>query len=1004
MDEFFGISMTAIMTVLLVLLGVALGSITLVALRHRLLFMMGLRNIPRRRSQTILIVIGLMLSTLIITSAFAMGDTFHYSVSKVAYDHLHSVDETVQAFTESEDPFVVGLSSIISPRPIPPDEAAGLVESIAALPGVDGAAAIMRGPVPATHRKAGLSEPYTVLVGVDPAATSGFPDVESVDGEVLDLASLQEGEVFANESAADALDLAPGDTVTLLSGGQPHELRVRAVVKDRLLTGAADLIPEGFVLPLADAQRVFGRAAQVDAIVVSNDGGVREGLRGTDQVMPRIETVLEGTPWEASPTKQNQIDAAELASSQFTFIFLLMGSFSIAAGMLLVFLVFVMLAAERKPEMGISRALGSKRNQLIEMFASEGMAYNVGAAFVGCALGVLVSIGMVKVMMMLLAQFDIVITFNVTLRSLVVSYALGVVLTFATVTFSAWRVSKLNIVSAIRDIPEPPARRGGSGIIWIALAAAGGPSLITLGAMTKAGGPYAIGVMLTIVAVASVARRLGVPRRAVFTSAGALVLAYWLASAGQDVPFEPQLNGGWEMFLLSGLGMIGASTIVLLYNLELFLALFALPGAVYGWLLPPIVTAVAYPSANRFRTGMTIAMIAIVVFSLVVMSTIQSNFNHLFLNDDARGGYDIVVTENPGNPIDDLPLALDGAGFDTSVIAGVDGVTSANRAVSQVREVLPGATVPQEYNTYPVYGATDEFVANNDVKLQLRAAGYATDRDVWSALSADPGLAVIDGNVLPTDFTGVGASPLVFEGISTGDAGFEPIEVQVHNAATDATRSVKVIGIMATAPSQVFMGVFVRTDVIEEVYGAPESTIRFVRLVPGSDDRQQARNIERGLLAQGVQADSLRELIDEAQQVQEGFLWLIQGFMGLGLLVGIAAVGVIAFRAVVERRQQIGVMRAIGYTRTQVALSFVLESSLLSLLGVASGIVLGLALTQRLLFGDAFDFGFQPTTFYIEWLQIGIAAVFCVVAAVVMTVIPAARAASVPVAETMRYE
>src|SRR3990172_4408220 len=762
MDKFFGISMTAIMLVLLVLLGVALASIALVALRHRLLFMMGIRNIPRRRSQTILIAVGLMLSTLIITSAFAMGDTFHYSVSKTAYDHLHSVDETVQAFTESEDPFVVGLSSIISPRPIPEDEAAALVDSISALPGVDGAAAIVRGPAPATHRKAGLSEPYTVLVGVDPAAMSGFPDIETLDGELLDIASLQDGEIYANKSAAEALDLVAGDTVTMIVRGQPHELVVRAVVKDRLLTGTADLIPEGFVLPLDQAQKLFVRSGEVDAIVVSNDGGVREGLRGREGVIAGIEPLLEGTPWEASPTKQNQIDAAEFAASQFTFIFLLMGSFSIAAGMLLVFLVFVMPAAERKPEMGISRALGSKRNQLIEMFASEGMAYNVGAAFVGCALGVLVSIGMVRFMMILLAQFDIVITFNVSLRSLVVSYALGVVLTFATVTFSAWRVSKLNIVSAIRDIPETGGG-GRSGTIWAALAVVGGPSLITLGAMTKAGALYSIGVMLTVVAVAAVARRLGAPRRAVFTSAAAIVLVYWLASSGEDIPFEPELNGGWEMFLLSGLGMIGASTIMLLYNLDVFLKLLALPGAAVSWLVPPIVTAVAYPSANRFRTGMTIAMIAIVVFSLVVMSTIQSNFNHLFLNDDARGGYDIIVTENPGNPIGDLPRALEGVGFDTSVLAGVDGVTSANRAVSQVRQVPLDGGEPSDFHTYPVYGATGDFAANNQVKLQLRAAGYETDQQVWSALAADSDLAVVDGNVLPTDFTGVGGSVFVLQ-------------------------------------------------------------------------------------------------------------------------------------------------------------------------------------------------------------------------------------------------
>jgi len=35
--------------------------------------------------------------------------------------------------------------------------------------------------------------------------------------------------------------------------------------------------------------------------------------------------------------------------------------------------------------------------------------------------------------------------------------------------------------------------------------------------------------------------------------------------------------------------------------------------------------------------------------------------------------------------------------------------------------------------------------------------------------------------------------------------------------------------------------------------------------------------------------------------------------MALGLIVGIAALGVIAFRSVVERRQEIGMMRAIGF-------------------------------------------------------------------------------------------
>ena len=67
----------------------------------------------------------------------------------------------------------------------------------------------------------------------------------------------------------------------------------------------------------------------------------------------------------------------------------------------------------------------------------------------------------------------------------------------------------------------------------------------------------------------------------------------------------------------------------------------------------------------------------------------------------------------------------------------------------------------------------------------------------------------------------------------------------------------------------------------------------------------------------------------EAESIDEGrsttpspraltFNRLIQGFMGLGLVVGVAALGVISARAVVERRQQIGVLRAIGFRRGMV--------------------------------------------------------------------------------------
>ena len=86
--------------------------------------------------------------------------------------------------------------------------------------------------------------------------------------------------------------------------------------------------------------------------------------------------------------KRDTLDLGELAASAFTTIFIVSGLFGITAGLVLIFLIFVMLAAERKSEMGMARAVGAQRGRLVEMFVFEGTAYDLVAAAVGVALGV----------------------------------------------------------------------------------------------------------------------------------------------------------------------------------------------------------------------------------------------------------------------------------------------------------------------------------------------------------------------------------------------------------------------------------------------------------------------------------------------------------------------------------------------------------------------------------------------------------------------------------------
>ena len=152
-----------------------------------------------------------------------------------------------------------------------------------------------------------------------------------------------------------------------------------------------------------------------------------------------------------------------------------------------------------------------------------------------------------------------------------------------------------------------------------------------------------------------------------------------------------------------------------------------------------------------------------------------------------------------------------------------------------------------------------------------------------------------------------------------------------------------------------------------------------------------------------MQAASIDELIDDQANASRSFQFLFEGFMGLGLVVGIAALGVIAFRTVVERRQQIGMLRAIGYSRGLITLSYFLESSFIALAGIAIGVVLGVALSYNLLTSDAFTAG-TDIDFSVPWARLAIVVGIAYVASALMTLLPARAASRVAVAEALRYE
>jgi putative ABC transport system permease protein len=126
--------------------------------------------------------------------------------------------------------------------------------------------------------------------------------------------------------------------------------------------------------------------------------------------------------------------------------------------------------------------------------------------------------------------------------------------------------------------------------------------------------------------------------------------------------------------------------------------------------------------------------------------------------------------------------------------------------------------------------------------------------------------------------------------------------------------------------------------------------------------------------------------------------------MGLGLVVGVAALGVISARAVVERRQQIGIMRAIGFRRKMIQLSFLLESSFVALTAILVGTLLGLIVSWNVVGDIAGTPAWKDLSVHVPWLNLTVIFLAVYAVALLTTLAPAVRASRVQPAEALRYQ
>jgi ABC-type antimicrobial peptide transport system permease subunit len=155
--------------------------------------------------------------------------------------------------------------------------------------------------------------------------------------------------------------------------------------------------------------------------------------------------------------------------------------------------------------------------------------------------------------------------------------------------------------------------------------------------------------------------------------------------------------------------------------------------------------------------------------------------------------------------------------------------------------------------------------------------------------------------------------------------------------------------------------------------------------------------------SRSVSVEAVTETSYYRKQAEEGDViklaaWVIAWFMGVGAMFGVMNT---MFAAIAQRTKDIAVLRLLGYEAVHILLSFLLEATLIAVLGGSAGLALGYAangLTQSAAIGGRqIDFAFR-----VDPSIVAFAAAFTAVVGALGGALPALSAMRVKPLEALR--
>jgi len=674
------------------------------------------------------------------------------------------------------------------------------------------------------------------------------------------------------------------------------------------------------------------------------------------------------------PVKANGIESAE-GVQLLTETFLSFGIVVMISGIILAVALVGMVMEGRKREIGVLKTIGMKRGQVTQTFAFE--AFLVSS--ISSAIGILVGLLIAFLCIFLTNTFwsNIVegttVTLYFTLDTVVMGFVAGFLVSFIAFVLSAHRTSGQLLAGAFREGMSRGSARG----LTLSIAYLGGifavaGFLFFSDAQTQSGVALAGAAILLLSLPFATSNKkwqdyiLLVSSTALIVAA--IIISYNAAGSSESVPFV--------LYFVSGF-VITAALVCLLYvslrNIASGLSrIFSALGANDGTLRIAFLS----PARRARRTCLAVSLFAIVIFTYLGLSVNiqgqQSNIDNMVIRQGA--GYDVMG--------------------ESSISVRFDLGSQAERARNGFADFPVNSSVVQFLTYGQIGGSCSNLKKNLPPRLIGANESFMLDSLLWFQAPAWRGQSTWDRlEWVESD----GAIPAIGDsntivwilGKGLGD----------HITITDERGAEVQLVIVGITENSIFPGsVFISEDNINRLYPTTAEYRLFLFKTP--DPPAMVSYLESNMTAYGMDGTLVEDLARSNLSVEWSYMGLFQALLLLGLLVGIFGLAVSSARAVEERKAEIGTMRAIGFGRSMVMNSLLLESVYVASLGAIIGIVAGL-LTSFLFFGRG---TLLSNNAAIPWLAMLLIVIVVDVTALLAAAIPANRAARMPPVIALRRE